>query len=142
MKYLHVLAMAVTMFFVACDKESTASENDLPAAAKTFISTHYGSQEVTRVIKDRDNGKVSWDVFLNNGTKLEFNKDGDLDEIEGTERIPDSVLPASVLQYVDQNYPGTFVRSWDVDDNHNEARLSNGIELIFDKDGNFVRVDD
>lgn len=142
MKYYHLLALALTLVFTSCDKEKIVNEDDLPADASSFIATHYPSQSITRVIKDRDDTKVTYDVYLNNGTKLEFTRSGTLKEIEGSERIPDSILPALVLQYVQDNYPTAFIRGWEKDDATNEARLSNGVELVFDKHGNFLRVDD
>ncbi|MCR6719744.1 MAG: PepSY-like domain-containing protein [Chitinophagaceae bacterium] len=142
MKYYHLLALALTLAFTSCDKEKIVNEGDLPADASSFIATHYPDQTITRVIKDRDNTKITFDVYLNNGTKLEFSRSGNLKEIEGSEPIPNSVFPPLVLQYVQENYPAAFIRGWEKDDATSEARLSNGIELVFDKHGNFLRIDD
>ena len=142
MKYYHFLALALTFSFLSCDKESIVNEDDLPADAAVFISTHYPTGEITRVIKERDDTKVTYDVYLSNGTRLEFSRSGTLKKIEGTERIPDSALPLLVVQYVTNNYPAAYIRGWDKDDATSEALLSNGLELVFDKHGNFLRVDD
>lgn len=142
MAYYRLLALALAFVFTSCDKEDIVNTDDLPGDATSFVSTHYPDQQILRVIKERDDLKVTYYVYLDNGTKLEFTKSGELKEIEGSERIPDSILPALVLDYVNDNYPGAFIRCWDPEGSTHEARLSNGLELVFDKYGNFLRIED
>ncbi|GAA4320024.1 hypothetical protein GCM10023115_46810 [Pontixanthobacter gangjinensis] len=57
--------------------------------------------------------------------------------------VSTSSLPQDILDYVTENYPGTTIREAEIEDNNNyEIHLSNGIELVFDQDGNFLGIDD
>ncbi|MFN4316112.1 MAG: PepSY-like domain-containing protein [Chitinophagaceae bacterium] len=142
MNYLRLLALALTVALVSCNKESIVSEDDLPADAAAFVSTHFPSQEIIRVIKERDDLKNSYYVYLDDGTKIEFTRSGKLKEIESHGPLPESIFPVKVLDYVAANYPGTYIRKWDVEGSTHEARLSNDLELVFDELGNFLRVED
>ena len=127
-------------FLVACDKEKVVQSDDLPANASGFVTTHYPGKQILQVVRELDNLKTYYHVYLNNGTKLDFSRKGDLREIEGTEAIPDTAIPMLILDYVDTNYPSTFIRGWEIDDARQEITLSTDKELEFDKNGNFLRV--
>ncbi len=54
-----------------------------------------------------------------------------------------SSLPQPILDYVSSNYPDVTIREAELEDNNNfEIYLSNGLELIFDANGNFLGIDD
>lgn len=142
MKSFRFFALALSLFLFSCDKESIVSVDDLPADASVFVSTHFPDAEILRVIKERDDMKNSYYVYLDDGTKIEFTRSGKLKEIESHGPLPETIFPALVLDYVHTNYPGAYIRKWDVEGATHEARLSNGLELVFDEYGNFLRVDD
>ncbi len=128
------------LLLVACDKEKVVQSDDLPANASGYISTHYAGKQILQVVKELDNLKTYYHAYLNNGTKLDFSRQGNIKEIEGTEAIPDTVIPVLILNYVGTNYPAAFIRGWDIDDATQEIKLSTDTELEFDKNGNFLRV--
>ena len=128
------------LLLVACDKEKVVQSDDLPANASGFITTHYSGKQILQVVKELDNLKTYYHVYLNNGTKLDFSRQGNIKKVEGTEEIPDTVIPLLILNYVNTNYTAAFIRGWDIDDTNQEIKLSTDIELEFDKNGNFLRV--
>jgi hypothetical protein len=135
-----ILMTLSAFFLVACDKEKVVQADDLPANASGFVSTHYPGKQILQVVKELDNLKTYYHVYLNNGTKLDFSRQGNIREIEGTERIPDTVIPVLILDYVAAHYSAAFIRGWEIDDTKQEVSLSTDIELEFDKNGNFLRV--
>lgn len=79
------------------------------------------------------------------------NEDGDHDENGENEENEYSTLAASTLSaavqqkitaYINANYPNTTVIEVDVEGQRIEVELSNNVELIFDSNGNFLRLDD
>lgn len=127
--------------FAACDKESVVSADRLPSDAQTYIAQHFPNHEIIEVIKERDDLKTTYDVYLNGGYNLDFNKNGKILGVEGTNRLPDGVVPKKILAYVNTNYPDYFILEWELDDRGQEVKLSNRMELKFDKNGNFLRID-
>ena len=125
---------------VSCDKEKVVQTDDLPANASGFVSTHYAGKQILQVVKELDNLKTYYHVYLNNGTKLDFSRKGDIKKVEGTDPVPNTVIPALILNYVSTNYAAAFIRGWELDDTRQEVKLSSDVELEFDKNGNFLRV--
>ncbi len=57
--------------------------------------------------------------------------------------VSTSTLPQSILDYITENYPGLTIVEAEIEDNQNfEIELSNGIELIFNSQGEFLGIDD
>ena len=137
-----VVGMTVMLImFTACDKESVIAADGLPKDAQLFIAQHFPDQEIIQVVKERDDLKTGYDVYLSDGFNLDFDKKGNIIGVEGTSKLPDSVVPAKILAYVQANYPDSFIRDWELDDRGQEVTLSNGMDLKFDKEGNFIRID-
>lgn len=138
---LMAVMATVIVVFAACDKESIVAADGLPKDAQAYINQHFPDHEILQVVKERDDLKTSFDVFLSGGYKLEFNKNGKVLGIEGNNKLPDSVIPAKILAYVNDNYAAHFIIDWELDDRGQEVKLSNRLELKFDKNDNFLRVD-
>jgi|SRR5690606_12094647 len=131
----------VLMVFAACDKESVVSVDGLPKDAQLFIAQHFPDHEILQVVKERDDLKTTYDVYLSGDFNLDFDKKGKITGIEGTSKLPDSVIPEKILAYVQANYPDYFIRDWELDDRGQDITLSNGMDLKFDSAGNFLRID-
>ena len=39
------------------------------------------------------------------------------------------------------NYPDNFITDWELDDKKQKVKLDNGLELEFNKEGNFLKLD-
>jgi hypothetical protein len=141
MKKIFLLMTLSAFLLVACDKEKVVQSTDLPPNASGFVSTHYSGNQILQVVKEMDNLKTYFHVYLDNGTKLDFSRLGDLKKIEGMDPIPDTVIPTIILNYVNTNYPDDFIRGWEIDDATQDTKLSTGVNLQFDKNGNFLRID-
>jgi hypothetical protein len=139
MKKFLLMTLAALML-VACDKEQAVLADDLPANAIGFVEAHYDGKKIMYVIKELDNLKTYYHVYLDNGTKLDFSRQGVVKKIEGTEAIPDTVIPQLILDYVDVNYPNEFIRGWEIRNASQNIQLSGDVELEFDTNGNFLRV--
>ena len=128
------------LLLVSCDKEKVVQEDDLPAIASGFVSTHYSGRTILQVVKELDNLKTYYHVYLDNGSKLDFSRQGSIKKIDGTEAIPATAMPVLVVEYVTRNYSGQFIRGWQINDATQVVKLSSATELEFDKNGNFLRV--
>ncbi len=142
MNKMSLILLSFAFIFASCEKEKVVSENDIPATSKSYITTHFPDQKIAQAIKEVDDLRTTYIVYLDNAVKLEFNKSGEVRKIEGNSELPDSVIPSPILTYVQDNYPAEYIKKWELDDNRQEVELSNGLDLEFDRNGNFLRIDD
>lgn len=116
--------------------------NQLPAKAKTFIHQHFKDVKVMNVILDKDVFSKDFDVNFENGTKIEFDRTGNWKEIKTLSgSVPSSLVPAKIKQYISNNYKGANIVEINKDAYKIDVELSNGVDLDFDKNGNFLRID-
>lgn len=146
MKKLLTMVMVVIMGIASMQARDrvTTDINTLPSAAKTMINKYYGKTGVNHIkIDSKVLGGNEYDVILNNGVELEFDSKGVLKEIDcGHESVPDGILLKPIRDYVSRNFKGRKIVKMDVKRNSYEVELSDDIELVFDRAGNFKRIDD
>lgn len=119
----------------------------LPQESQNLIKEHFPDAMVKSAEREKDlinmgNGEM-YEVVLENGIKMDFNKNGGLTEIESRKNleIPEGVLPKNIVSYVNDNYEGLYIVSWEADKNDQEIELSDGTDLEFDSNGKFLKED-
>ncbi len=74
-----------------------------------------------------------------------FDEVDEMFEESGDRKIGSDQLPANILEYISTNHPKATVLYAEIDPDYTayyEVELSNGLELYFDQDGNFLGLDD
>ena len=116
--------------------------NELPAKAQTLLSKHFKGQKVMLATIESGVVSRSYDVVLRNGTKLEFDKKGNLTEIDCKQGIvPSQLIPQPIKNYLKVNYRGETVRKIEWNKKEYEVELTNGIDLTFNKHFQLIDID-
>lgn len=123
--------------------ETVIEYDRLPQSSKSFISAYYPSTAVTKVERDNDDGIITYEVTLANGHEVTFNSDGEWVEIDAPDgqSIPFEVLPPAIADYLNINYQGYGVNDITRTGFGYEVELVTGVDLLFDSQGNFIRID-
>ncbi|MBQ5663515.1 MAG: PepSY-like domain-containing protein, partial [Bacteroidaceae bacterium] len=120
----------------------TVKEN-LPKKALLFIDSNFKDAKITYVKDERDYLERSYEVLFANGTKVEFNRNGEWKEVDcRREAVPSAIVPAKILNYVNSTYPGVKIVRIEHDRTDYELKLSNNLELTFNKKLNIIDIDD
>ena len=116
--------------------------NELPAKAQTLLSKHFKGQKVMLATIESGVVSRSYDVVLRNGTKLEFDKKGNLTEIDCKQGIvPSQLIPQPIKNYLKKNYRGEAVRKIELNKKEYEVELTNGIDQTFNKHFQLIDID-
>jgi len=139
------LLLAVAFIAVSCEKEELIDVNNLPAVANTFLNDHFKDVKVLSVTREKEAlSGTEYQVLLNNGVEVKFDKNGDWTEVEARENtaaIPTSFILTPIVNYVKDNYENTGINSIDKEKHGFDVELTNGLDLVFDKEGKFLRID-
>jgi len=148
MKKLVLLALIATMSMTACaDKNVRVSYHELPEAAQELIQKVYvTTSSVSFVIMEVDNFSKEYKVHMNDQSKLKFDRNGKLRKAESyssNDPLPAALIPEAINKYIAANYgPKSFVVEYECDSRYIDIELNSGIDLEFDKEGNFLRIED
>ncbi|MBK6967535.1 MAG: PepSY-like domain-containing protein [Bacteroidales bacterium] len=135
-----LLSMATT-FISAQDKVVPYSQ--IPSGIKSFITTHFPKHSVAQSEIDTEGLGFSkqYEINLNDGTELKFNNKNQIIAIEGKSKLPESVIPEKIRKYIATNYPNNAITDWEIDGKNQQISLDNDLELEFNKNGDFVKID-
>jgi hypothetical protein len=129
-------------FIIAQDR--AIHPNQLPKTTKNFLASYFKGIPVASAIEDREiYGIDEYKVYLSNGTKMEFDSSGNWKEVDGKhQKLPYGFIPLPIRNYSTKNFPNTYIIKIEKKRWSYKAELSNGLELEFDRNGNFKKIDD
>ena len=148
MKRIFRILLIAICCMVSCNMVANAgndkpiSVNALPAKAQTMLNNHFNGQKVMLATIESGVVSRSYDVVLQNGTKLEFDKKGNLKEIDCKQGIvPALLIPQAIKNYLKDNYAGQSVKKTEMNKNEYEVELTNGLDLTFNKHFQLIDID-
>ena len=139
-KFLLMMAMVMTMSLTmsADDDDRVIAFDQLPQAAQTFLKANFANKVPLVVTADWDDYTIRYE----SGEKIEFNRSGDWKDIECyNNKVPTSVIPEQIVNYVKQNYPGKSVIKIERHRSVYEVKLNNGMEVEFNRNFQVIGVD-
>ncbi|MGH1520305.1 PepSY-like domain-containing protein [Chryseobacterium sp. JK1] len=139
---LMIMFLLISGFITAQDR--AINPNQLPKNVKNFLAFHFKGIPVASAIEDREiYGIDEYKVYLSNGMKMEFDSSGNWKEVDGKhQKLPYGFIPVSIKNYSTRNFPNTYIIKVEKKRWSYKAELSNGLELEFDRNGNFKKIDD
>lgn len=142
-KFAVILMSLMTFAFAANADDSPIDYAQLPAAAKSFISTELPGETVSFVTKDAEMHGSTYDVVFASGLKVEFDGQGEWKEISGKRsQINKKFVPKEIVSQVESRWPNTGFTKIDRDRRGYEVELTNGLDLKFNKKFKLVEIDD
>ncbi len=145
MKKMIIAAMAsVVVCMSACaEKTQLVKFNELPQKAQTFIETYFNAADISFVKMEKDGLHNDYDVRMTDGTEIDFDHDGSLEQVDcNTKAVPAGIVPEKITTYVAEHFAGAFIVKYEIDRRELKVELNNSLDLEFDKQGNFLRVED
>ena len=140
--------LIVICCFVSCNIIANAGNdkpiavNALPVKAQSLLNNDFKNQKVMLATIESGVVKKSYDVVLQNGTKLEFDKKGNLTEIDCKQgKVPAKLIPQAIRNYLKENYPAQAVKKIEMNKNEYEVELANGLDLTFNKHFQVIDID-
>lgn len=131
-----------SVFTASADNNKPIAFEQLPQQAQQFVKTHFADVKVTLSTVESGLIEKTYDVALNNGTKLEFDRKGQWTEVAcPTTYVPSQVLPNEIKAYLETTFPQSKVTKVEREDGRYEVTLENGTEVTFNKKFQVTDVD-
>ncbi|MEG1643761.1 MAG: PepSY-like domain-containing protein [Bacteroidales bacterium] len=148
-----IMTLATGLFFMATTlsasyaDETTFPADQLPEKAKQFIKNNFSGKKIIYTGIEEGAFKGDYKVILSDNSKIEFSSSGNWEKVDcGKGCVPTSVLPTKIKKYISTNHKDVCVSEIEYDTeitgNSYKVELQNGIDLKFNKDGDFKEIDD
>jgi len=136
-----LIALSVAILLGACSNNS-ANNQQLPEEIKSFITENFSDQTITSFDREQSPGGHTFEVVLSNGTEVDFDTKNIWEKVEGfTNPVPVSIIPAPIASHVQATFPDNDIVEIDKERYGFDVRLSDGMELQYDKNGGFKKVE-
>lgn len=134
-----LLMLAMLMSNTACaDEYRIISLDRLPEVSRIFINDHF-SESKPLLVKYDD---FSYEVIFESGVSVEFDLQGKWKEVNCPGSIvPPGIVPDQIRAKIHELYPKEAIIAIERDSRGYDIRLSNRVELEFNKYGNLVDID-
>ena len=118
------------------EEDTDSIITEWPAAIDDYIALNYPSDTIAEV--EFEDGE--YEIELLSGIELIFDLDGNFlaEELADNEDEELTEWPVAIDDYIALNYPDAQIEEIELDNDEYEVELDNGIELLFDIDGNFL----
>lgn len=139
-----ILAVLAFFFSIAAFSQNQGTDfTTLPHDAQKFITTNFNQRDVSYIKTEKKYKLIKeYDVYLKNGTEIEFDSKGNWTEVDGKQQeISTRFLPKSINQYVKKTFPKTYITKVEKKRRGYEVKISNGLELLFNSNGEFLKID-
>lgn len=137
------MALIAAMCLPSTASAKAVMISEFPAAAQKMLKENFSGHKVAMSTMDYDLFSKSYDVVFTNGDKVEFDSDGNWKEIKCKQSsVPKSLIPQGIRNYLKHHYTNTTVKEIERYGSKHEVRLSNGLEITFDKNFQVIEIDD
>lgn len=126
-----------TLFFLVLSLNATiiVSAENLPQISKEFLQKHFKAP-IALVQKDEKN----YEVYLSDGTELEFDSTGAWKEIEsGQNALSYDLLPPHIAAVMRGEFESTTMKELERKINYYKIKLQNGFKVLIDFNGTILR---
>ena len=124
------------------DNYQPITRDQLPKKAQAFLTSYFSEIKTSLVRKEIDVMEVSYDVIFADGSKVEFDRKGDWTDVDcGVNPLPVGIVPKAIENVIRTQYPEAKAIKIERDRNEYDVKLSNRIELTFNKKMQLVDID-
>ena len=133
-----VMSICLPLTLMA-DNDQVITFDRLPATAQAMLKQNFSDKVPLVITADWDDYKVMY----TSGDKVEFDKKGEWRDIEcKTSQVPANLIPAQIAANVNATFPGTSITEIDRDRRGYSVKLSNGLELEYNRNFQVIELDD
>ena len=134
MKYYSLIVWLLAfVMMVSCEDVS------VPVQATAFIDQYFPESSVVLVEIENDEGTREYSVWLNDGTKIEFDVQGNWKRVGRKKTgVPSILIPDTIMQYVKTHYPNNVVTKFSKKEYGYKLELSDDMDLRFNKQFQFI----
>ena len=121
------------------DNDQVITFDRLPATAQAMLKQNFADKVPLVITTDHDDYKVMYQ----SGEKVEFDKKGNWKDIECKgSQVPADLIPAEIAANVNATFSGATITEIDRDRRGYSVKLSNGLELEYNRNFQVIEVDD
>ena len=137
-----LFAMLLVLFTVSCSSEDKEFDNVvLPMPAQLFVKQYFADATYSRVEKEKDDGFWKYEVWLSDGSQVEFDEKGEWKSVECKYSVlPKGIIPSVIAEDIAKKYPDLKPYKIEKEVGGYEIDIP-GYDLYYSYNGMFIRAE-
>ena len=129
-----IIFWCLTLLLAAC------ADTKIPTRSRAFIDQYFPESSVVIVeMEEDDKGMNEYEVWLNDGTKIDFDLQGEWKTVARKKTgVPLTLIPQQLITFVNTNYPNNVITKFSRKDYGYKLELSDDMDLRFNKQYQFI----
>jgi Protein of unknown function (DUF2874). len=142
-KLILMIAVLFAMTMTTTAAERIIQFNELPLKAQELVNKYFSSKKINNIMMEKDLTKTEYNVQFDDNSEIEFKGNGDWEEIEiKNECLPSGIFTAAVTNFLNQEHAGYCISKAEKEWHVLKIELQNGLEIVFNSKGEFLRYND
>ena len=135
-----LFAMLLVLFTVSCSSEDKEFDNvALPIPAQLFVKQYFADATYSRVEKEKDDGFWEYEVWLSDGSQVEFDEKGEWKSVECKYSVlPKGIIPSVIAEDIAKRHPDLKPYKIEKEVGGYEIDIP-GYDLYYSYNGMFIR---
>ena len=135
-----LFAMLLVLFTVSCSSEDKEFDNAaLPMSAQQFVKQYFVGATCSRVEKEKDDGFWKYEVWLSDGSQVEFDEKGEWKSVECKYSVlPKGIIPSVIAEDIAKRHPDLKPYKIEKEVGGYEIDIP-GYDLYYSYNGMFIR---
>lgn len=143
MKKLFIYSLLLLSLSALANDGRPIGQEQLPAPARQFIEKYYPNTVVTLArIEGVSIMHQEYEVVLSDATRIEFRGNGEWQQVDSREPLPQGIVPRQIESYVAERFQHERIVGIERDRRSYEVTLDSGVELRFDSSFRLTEIDD
>lgn len=141
--FAFALLAVAAIGIASCNSESTYNDmTELPESAQAVVNENFTSNVISTKVETNTIGVDEYEVYLADGSKIKF-EGNEWEEVTVTpgNSVPEYFVLEPIRVYVTETMPGQDIVKIEREKTGYEVKLANNMELVFDNNGTFIKVD-
>lgn len=136
-------AVLIAPLWSCSDDDELVVFGDIPSKAQVFVESYFPGAKVVKVERDGKHSSAKYDVYLSDGTEIEFDSAGEWIDVDAPygKAVPAAIVPSPIAEFVVDTYPDQLINEFSRESYGYKAELTNEVELEFDHDYVFIRIE-
>ena len=141
-KVLFAALLSVLCLSVFAKGKQPIAFKALPDKVQEEVKKNLPEQQIQFITAKKELGRYQYTFLLEDNSTYVFDSKAQLRYVEDPKGVQDVFVPEKVLKYVQTTLPNTSITEYKVESGCLRATLNNKMELVFNKKGKFLRIED
>ncbi len=112
---------------------------EIPVRSQNFLDQHFSRNSIILVEMDKDDEGMEYSVWLNDGTRVDFDIHGSWKRVARKKTgVPVELVPPAIMEYVKTHYPDNVVTKFSKKNYGYKLELSDDMDLRFNHQCQFI----